>query len=494
MLKNIIVKNSYYDSATLMLLTNKLKEKLGLNSDEVAVMMATEMNKRIISEANLLNEKGNIANSGDMLVAIKCDLDEEKIIQIVNELLIKKETKKHNIDEEINSVYQAIETIKDSNFAVVSLPGAYAAREVKKLLKADKHILLFSDNVSIEDEIKLKDLAISKDLLMMGPDCGTAIINGVGLGFSNKVNSGNIGIVAASGTGLQEVSTIISNLGGGISNAFGTGGRDIKNVVGGKMMLYCLDLLIKDENTNVIVIVSKPPEDEVIEKIKNKLKNVNKPIIACFLGANEDIFKGTNIEYAETLESAAIKALKHEKIEILEKEEKFNNLKNHSKYVRAIYCGGTLAYETLLYFEKNNVDVYSNLSKYKKITSKDRSKFNTVLDMGDDEFTVGKPHPMIDPTLRSERLKKEAQDSEVGVIIADIELGYGSNDNASEILSKDIVEIKENRKDIIFIVVLCASKLDYQDYEKSKEILEKSGAIVVDSNAKAAKIALNLLK
>lgn len=493
MLKNIILKNSYYDSATLMLLTNKLKERLNLNSNEVAVMMATAMNKRIIKDANLLNEDGNNANTGDMLVAIKSDLEENKILEILNELLTKKENKNKNFDEDISSVNQALELVKDSNFAVVSLPGVYAAREVKKLLKADKHVLLFSDNVSIEDEIKLKDIAISRDLLMMGPDCGTAIINGVGLGFSNKVNKGNIGIVAASGTGLQEVSTIISNYGGGISNAFGTGGRDIKNIVGGKMMLYCLDLLIKDENTNVIVIVSKPPENEVIEKIKNKLKNVKKPIIACFLDASEEIFKGTNIEYAETLESAAIKALKYEKIEVLEKKYNFTNLKNSSKYVRAIYCGGTLAYETLLFFEKNNLDVYSNLSKYKKITSKDISKFNTVIDMGDDEFTVGKPHPMIDPTLRSERLKKEAQDNEVGVIIADIELGYGSNDNATEILANDIKEIKNKRNDLIFIVVLCASKLDYQGYDKSKELLEKSGAIVLDSNYKAAKLALNLL-
>lgn len=499
MLKNIILQNRYYDSATLMLLTNKIKEKLNLNSDEIAIMMATEMNKRIISETNLLTDKGVAANAGDVIIAIKSELSDEDIISLIKDLLDKKtEDNKNKNIEEISSVKQAIETYKDFNFVVVSLPGAYAAREVKKLLEADEHVLLFSDNVSLEDEIKLKDLAISKDLLMMGPDCGTAIINGVGLGFSNKINKGNIGIVAASGTGLQEVSTIISNKGGGISQAFGTGGRDIKNAVGGKMMLYCLDLLLKDESTNVIVIVSKPPENMVIEKIKSKLKDCKKPVIACFLGASKEIFDNTNIVYAESLEQAALKALKLDGVSICstETDNCCISYKTEKKYIRGIYCGGTLAYESLLFLEKNGYEVYSNLSKHsdKKLGVKDLSKKHSIIDMGDDEFTVGKPHPMIDPSIRSERLLEESQDKDLAVLLMDVELGYGSNDNAAEILASDIKRIKEKREDIIFIVVLCASVLDYQGYENSKKTLEKTGAIVLDSNAKAIKLAMSIVK
>lgn len=492
MLKNIKIANSYYDSATLMLLTNKLKEKLNLSSEEIAIMMATEMNKRIMDDAKLLNEDGKNANSGDMLIAIKTNLSEDEILKILDETLNKKNKKTKSDNLEINSVNEAIEACPDYNFAVVSLPGAYAAREVKKLLEADKHVLLFSDNVSIEDEIKLKDLAISKNLLMMGPDCGTAIINGIGLGFSNKVNKGNIGIVAASGTGLQEVACLISNNGGGISQAFGTGGRDIQEAVGGKMMLHTLDYLINDDETKTIVLVSKPPAKSVLEKIKDKLKGVNKKIVAVFLGASKDIFEGTNISYAKTLEEAAYLAI-DKKIEENKEEIK---VEKGTKYIRAIYCGGTLAYETLLLLEENNLEVYSNLSKKedKKLNSKSLSKKHTVLDMGDDEFTVGKPHPMIDPSLRSERLIKEALDPETAVIIVDIELGYGSNDNASILLAKDIRKIKEMRPELPIIVTICGSNLDYQGYDKQKNILLSEGAIITNSNAKAIELALKGVK
>lgn len=492
MLKNIKIANSYYDSATLMLLTNKLKEKLNLSSEEIAIMMATEMNKRIMDDAKLLNEDGKNANSGDMLIAIKTNLSEDEILKILDETLNKKNKKTKSDNLEINSVNEAIEACPDYNFAVVSLPGAYAAREVKKLLEADKHVLLFSDNVSIEDEIKLKDLAISKNLLMMGPDCGTAIINGIGLGFSNKVNKGNIGIVAASGTGLQEVACLISNNGGGISQAFGTGGRDIQEAVGGKMMLHTLDYLINDDETKTIVLVSKPPAKSVLEKIKYKLKGVNKKIVAVFLGASKDIFEGTNISYAKTLEEAAYLAI-DKKIEENKEEIK---VEKDTKYIRAIYCGGTLAYETLLLLEENNLEVYSNLSKKedKKLNSKSLSKKHTVLDMGDDEFTVGKPHPMIDPSLRSERLIKEALDPETAVIIVDIELGYGSNDNASILLAKDIRKIKEMRPELPIIVTICGSNLDYQGYDKQKNILLSEGAIITNSNAKAIELALKGVK
>lgn len=492
MLKNIKIQNSYYDSATLMLLTNKFKEKLNLSSEEVAIMMATEMNKRIMKNANLLNEDGQKANSGDMLIAIKTDLEEEEILSMLKEIINKKNNTSKNKMKNIETVEEAVEEYSDYNFAVVSIPGVYAYREVKKLLNSNKHILLFSDNVSLEDEIKLKDLAISKNLLMMGPDCGTAIINGVGLGFSNKVRKGNIGIVAASGTGLQEVATLISNNGGGISQAFGTGGRDIQEIVGGKMMLHTLDYLINDDFTDTIVIVSKPPAKSVLDKIKEKLKNVNKKIVAVFLGAEKNIFLGTNIQYASSLEEAAYMALGLEnKREIVNLE-----LEKGSKYIRAIYCGGTLAYESLLALENKNMNVYSNLSKNvdKKLYSKSLSQKHTVLDMGDDEFTVGKPHPMIDPSLRSERFLKEGLDKETAVIITDIELGYGSNDDATQLLVQDIKKVRKNRPKLPIIVVLCGSKLDYQGYEEQKRLLLNENVIVTTSNYEAISIAINSIE
>lgn len=501
MLKNLIISNKYYDSATLMLLTNQIKENLNLKTNEISVMMGTEMNKKIMENSDLLNEIGKGANSGDILIGIKSALDNQKILNMVDSLLNQEIDNKNSEQLEINSVDDGIKNYKDTNFAVVSLPGSYAAREVKKLLKAKKHVLLFSDNIDIKDEIELKDLAIENDLLMMGPDCGTAIIKGVGLGFSNRVNRGSIGIVAASGTGLQEVATIISNNSGGISYAFGTGGRDIKESVGGRMMLYCLDLLIKDEETETIVIVSKPPSKNVIEKIINKVKNIKKPVVACFLGEDISVLQSTNIVLCETLEETAIKVLELNGIKYsdsfdMDKILKMISSDKKNGYIRGVYCGGTLAYEALLMLEKQNIEIYSNLSKCeeRRLKVNDKSLYNTILDMGEDEYTVGKPHPMINSSSRNEQLLKEAEDESVGIIIADIELGYGANDFAADELGETIKQIKTMRSDLVFIVVICGSKQDYQDYNLKKNLLIMSGAIVVNSNAQGVRLAIELSK
>lgn len=501
MLKNLIISNKYYDSATLMLLTNQIKENLNLKTNEISVMMGTEMNKKIMENSDLLNEIGKGANSGDILIGIKSALDNQKILNMVDSLLNQEIDNKNSEQLEINSVDDGIKNYKDTNFAVVSLPGSYAAREVKKLLKAKKHVLLFSDNIDIKDEIELKDLAIENDLLMMGPDCGTAIIKGVGLGFSNRVNRGSIGIVAASGTGLQEVATIISNNSGGISYAFGTGGRDIKESVGGRMMLYCLDLLIKDEETETIVIVSKPPSKNVIEKIINKVKNIKKPVVACFLGEDISVLQSTNIVLCETLEETAIKVLELNGIKYsdsfdVDKILKMISSDKKNGYIRGIYCGGTLAYEALLMLEKQNIEIYSNLSKCeeRRLKVNDKSLYNTILDMGEDEYTIGKPHPMINSSSRNEQLLKEAEDESVGIIIADIELGYGANDFAADELGETIKQIKTMRSDLVFIVVICGSKQDYQDYNLKKNLLIMSGAIVVNSNAQGVRLAIELSK
>lgn len=501
MLKNLIISNKYYDSATLMLLTNQIKENLNLKTNEISVMMGTEMNKKIMENSDLLNEIGKGANSGDILIGIKSALDDQKILNMVDSLLNQEIDNKNSEQLEINSVDDGIKNYKDTNFAVVSLPGSYAAREVKKLLKAKKHVLLFSDNIDIKDEIELKDLAIENDLLMMGPDCGTAIIKGVGLGFSNRVNKGSIGIVAASGTGLQEVATIISNNSGGISYAFGTGGRDIKESVGGRMMLYCLDLLIKDEETETIVIVSKPPSKNVIEKIINKVKNIKKPVVACFLGEDISVLQSTNIVFCETLEETAIKVLELNGIKYsdsfdMDKILKMISSDKKNGYIRGVYCGGTLAYEALLMLEKQNIEIYSNLSKCeeRRLKVNDKSLYNTILDMGEDEYTVGKPHPMINSSSRNEQLLKEAEDESVGIIIADIELGYGANDFAADELGETIKQIKTMRSDLVFIVVICGSKQDYQDYNLKKNLLIMSGAIVVNSNAQGVRLAIELSK
>ncbi len=504
MLKNIVSKNSYYDSATLMLLSTNIMDNVQ-GVEDVAVMMATDMNKSLMRSSNLLDAEGEKAQANDMIFAIVAK-DQETIDKAVNfakEQLEKREEQEDTESSKIvKSVDIALNKYSNLNMAVVSLPGNYAKREVVKLLKNGVDVLLFSDNVSIEEEIELKDLALENGLLMMGPDCGTAIINGVGLGFANEVRIGDIGLVGASGTGLQEVFTLIDKYGHGISQAYGTGGRDIKSQVGAKMMLEAINRLEKDENTNKIVVISKPPSEDVLNKVVDRLKKSSKEVIACFIGAKKLENLG-NIKQAYSLEEAARLATGY--LEEKELDDKFISqskakLGSSQKYVRGLYAGGTLAYEAMLLLRDEYGHVYSNtpLDKEDLLEDVSKSKEHSVIDLGDDEFTRGKPHPMIDPSLRSKRLLDEARDEEVAVILLDVEIGYGSHANPAEIVSKQVREAREvaksQNRELVFISSICGTEKDYQDYHRQKKILEDAGVFVTHSNREAIRYAIEILR
>ena len=252
-----VVKNAYYDSVTLMSTTVSIKKALNLK--DLVMFMGTDMNKDMMESVGLYDKKFDDATPNDLLIGIEMH---ETIDGWVDQVLDKLSNKTNQNQDQSQTVFKTIsqaKQAKDSNIAIISVPGIYAANEAYKALENNMHVMLFSDNVSVEDEIGLKDLAIKKDLLVMGPDCGTAIINGMGLCFANQVSKGHIGLVAASGTGLQEVTVIIDRFGGGISQAIGVGGRDLSEAVGGKMMLKSIDALSEDDETEVIVLISKPP-------------------------------------------------------------------------------------------------------------------------------------------------------------------------------------------------------------------------------------------
>ena len=270
----------------------------------------------------------------------------------------------------------AVKHLEEANMAIISLPGKYAAYEAKKALNNNLHVMLFSDNVTVEEEIELKKIGRDKGLLVMGPDCGTAIINGVPLCFANVVRRGDIGVVGASGTGTQEITVIIDKMGGGVSQVIGTGGRDLKSEVGGIMMIEGFKALIDDDETKVIVLISKPPAPEVAEKILNMVKNTDKPVVASFIGGDRIEIEKHGAYSSVDLEDAARKAVllsKGEKIEdftgftLTDKEinaivqgecEKFSV---GQKYLRALYTGGTLADEAMKMLGKQGYKIYSNI-------------------------------------------------------------------------------------------------------------------------------------
>ncbi len=509
MLKNVVRKNSYYDSATLMLVSSKVAQQVR-GSKNIAVLMATEMNKELMRGAGLLNEDGEAAAPNDLIFAVRSDTVEEIEAAIASavEILEKKNTERASRNEGRNykTTQEALSALGGADIAVISLPGAFAHFEAKRLLNAGVNILMFSDNVSLENENMLKDLALEKNLLMMGPDCGTAVINGVGLGFSNKVKPGCVGIVAASGTGLQEVMTLVSNFGGGISQALGTGGRDVKEEVGGKMMLHCIDMLEADPRTEIIVIVSKPPAPSVTAKLSERIKKLSKPVVACLLGDTSNLLGDTRCYVAHTLTETAQICLdlvvgkgatipsRGDENEVVRKVKE--GLSGSQKYIRGLYCGGTLSYETQLIIRNALGAVYSNapLNYDFKLHDSQFSREHTVLDLGEDEFTVGQPHPMIEPSLRRERLLREALDPSVAVIALDIYIGYGSHDEAGKLLAEHVTEAREllarEGRSVGFFARICGSFEDYQGYETQKEILEAAGITVFETNEQCARAAV----
>jgi FdrA protein len=508
-----VKKNTYYDSVTLMIVTKELNSISGVK--EVLVGMGTDLNKELTGNLNLMTPEIEELTPNDFYIAVDTEKEEvfEEVVSKVDELLSKK-AESQTSDYQPATFDSAVDALPDANMVVISVPGEYAADEAKKALNKGIHVMLFSDNVPIEKEIELKKLAHEKGLLVMGPDCGTAIINGVPLCFANAVNKGDIGIVGASGTGIQEVSSIIGKLGSGITQAIGTGGRDLRAEVGGIMMIDGIRALQKDPNTEVIVLISKPPAKEIEEKVLNTLKESDKPAVVHFIGGDPEVAKAYGAYAGLTLEDTAYKAValsRGEEVvdvvdftrdkEELEKaaKEEATKFSQGQKYLRGLYSGGTLAYEALQILQEKGIDGYSNIPLKSEFKLEDvfKSKAHTVLDLGEDEFTVGKPHPMIDPSTRIDVILKEAKDPEVAVILLDFVIGYGANrDIVGEILpgiikAREYAE-KEGRH-LTFVAFVCGTNEDPQNLEKCEVTLKENGVYVLPSNAQAVRFSEKLI-
>lgn len=510
MIKGVIKNGVYFDSVTLMIVSKDLNKIDGVSDS--SVVMGTNENKSILKMADLYIDMFNDADDTDMLISI--DAENDKAFQeAVNFIEKELETIRNSSDETSDfapkSFESALKSLPDANLSLISVAGKYAVAEVNKALNANLNVMLFSDNISVEDELAMKQKAVEKALLMMGPDCGTAIINEIPLAFANVVNKGNIGMVAASGTGLQEVSCIISNLGGGISQAIGTGGRDVKKEIGGIMFIEALKALEKDEQTKVITLVSKPPHPEVLEKIASEIKKLSKPVVAIFIGADEKTISASGAIPAVNLEQAAVisvalsknKDYKEALKELDARQEKNKNIakelakNNKGKYIRGLYSGGTLCDEAQLLFKDTLGFTYSNtpLNDDYQLSDIWKSQEHTIIDLGEDEFTAGRPHPMIDFSLRNRRVVDEAKDSETAVILLDVVLGYGSNLSPEEELAPNFEEAKKINPNVAIICSVTGTDKDPQNRAKVKQILEKAGAVVMNTNVEAVELAESVI-
>lgn len=506
--KLVIKKNAYYDSVTLMAISGKITATAGVIGAIVA--MATPLNKELIENLGMLTEEVETLGPNDLVIAIKADSQNscDEAVHMAEESLTQRAAgKKGNKEFNPPSIASAVKVVPDANMALISVPGAYAAREGWQALKNGLHVMMFSDNVSLEDEIALKRYAHKAGLLMMGPDCGTAIINNVGLCFANVVAAGDIGIVGASGTGTQEVLVLVDRFGGGISQALGTGGRDLSEDIGGIMMLDCMAALVRDSSTKVIVLISKPPAKTVTDKILEQVKLSPKPVVVCFINGDAAAVEKAGGYFASTLEEAARKAVSLSKGNISQAgdlderslqelaADRQSKLSAGQRYVRGLFCGGTLCDEALHIVKGKTGTVYSNIAKQAeyKLTDPHVSKQHTFIDLGDDMFTVGRPHPMIDPSLRLDRLVEEAKDPTVAVILLDVILGLGSHADPAGVTLPAIIQAKriaqEAGRYLEVIAYVCGTGKDPQGLVSQEQKLAAAGVTLLKSNARAAQLA-----
>ncbi len=499
-----ILKNEYRDSVFLMRINDQVERMSGVK--RAAVMMGTDANKDLMKEAGLYIDQVKDAGPNDLVIVLEA-YDKgsgEEALSKAQELTSKIEKGTRIEEEPYRSLRSAVSFEPDIDLVLISTPGEYAYREAMRALLLGKHAMVFSSNVPIEKEARLKELAERKNLLLMGPDAGTAIVGGVGLGFFNVVKEGPVGIVGAAGTGIQEVSSVLGLSGVGISAAIGTGSNDISETIGGKTMLMGLSMLDLHTETKTITIISKPPSKSVAEKVIQRAHESKKPVILNFIG-NEDFSQSENVDFAFTLEEAAYKSC----LKATGKEMKLvdwvnsNKLKEASDmlrpdqiFVRGLFSGGTINYESQAIFRKAGRSVWSNspLDKSKKIGGFDSSREDTFIDMGSEEYVRGVPHPMIDFRFRKERIIKEAQDKSVGVILLDIILGYGANmDPASEVV-ESVSKARSINKSLVFISSIVGTESDPQGINKQVKTLTEAGIIVTPTSARAADIALKIIE
>lgn len=518
MKKTLVKKDSYYDSVFLMLMSRELKASPGVV--DAIVAMGTAMNLELLQSMGFEASERVGVTPNDLLIAVDCaDVEAiEKAMAAAKRVLGKKAKPVGggNAASQPTSLRSAVERVPGANLAIISVPGAYAVNEARKALELGLHVMLFSDNVALEDEIALKTLSRQKGLLLMGPDCGTAIINGKPLCFANNVKRGPVGVIGASGTGIQEVTCLVDRAQSGISQAIGTGGRDLKNEqVGGATVLMAIEALAHDAETQVIVVISKPPAQAMAERVIAALERTGKPAVVHFIGLKPEASRaGAGVRFATNLEETAGMAvalatsrpyqprtftLPVAAIDaIVERETK--GIRDSQKFIRGYYTGGTLADEAWILLHQLTGAVFSNNQTDPKFIPPDpqTSVGHTVVDLGDDVFTVGRPHPMIDPSTRTDRILAELKDAEIAVVLVDVVLGYGSHEDPAGALVPALIALREAaHKRGGYVPVLASitgTQRDFQNFAAQQAKLEAIGCVVLPSNYQASMLAVKILE
>ena len=501
-IKAEIRSGTYYDSAVLMQLQRSLAGLAGVQ--DAGVVMGTESNKELLAHIQLVSDEVTASKPDDLVIVVRAE-DEKAALEAlgkVDELLTRR---KGGVDQEYRprSLEKAAEMLPDASWVLISVAGRYAAGVAREALRQGKHVFLFSDNVSVEEEISLKQMSSEAGLLVMGPDCGTAIISGMGLGFANKVRKGPIGVVAAAGTGLQQVASRIHQLGGGITQGIGTGGRDLSEKVGAVTFLQAIDLLSRDPDTKVICLVSKPPAPKVADEVLKAARNAGKPVVVNFIARAITSQRIDNLYFAGSLDDAAALSVKLANSDAKVEDASDLGLERFApgqKYLRGLFSGGTLAYEAQHILANYLPKVYANapINKELKLPNSFVSQEHCIVDLGEDEFTVGRLHPMMDNELRIRRLLEEAADPSVAVIMLDVVIGFGSHPDPASELAPAVAKAKQMAKEagryLEVVAVVTGTDEDPQNLNSQLDQLKAAGTKVNTSNEEVVRYVGRLLR
>lgn len=485
---------AYHDSIVLMQLRVALAELPDVH--DAGAVMGTPGNLDLLRDGGLLPPDLGDPAADDLVVVVRAEDEEaaERALDRVDELLTRRRSESGR-ELRPRSLASALRSLPEAGWVLVSVPGRYAADVAREALDRGRHVFLFSDNVEIEDEVALKTQAAAAGLLVLGPDCGTALVAGAGLGFANRVRRGPVGLVAASGTGLQTVASRLHALGTGVSHALGTGGRDLSAEVGGATALQAVDLLGRDPATEVLVLVSKPPAPEVTARVlaalQDTARSTGKPAVVCLLGRALPFRRLGGLHFASSLTEAAETAAGlvggGPNAAAVPAAPEAAPLAGE---LRGLFSGGTLAQEALVGWTALFGPVTSNLEAPGSLPwrSSNPVEGHLLLDLGDDELTAGRPHPMIDPAAVTQRLEREARNPHVAAVLLDVVLGDGAHPDPASVLGPGIRAVRETRSGLEVVTVLVGTDEDPQDLETQRERLEEAGARVVTDLAAAQEI------
>jgi FdrA protein len=391
------------------------------------------------------------------------------------------------------TIGEAAARLPEANVAVVSVPGPYAAVAAHSALSAGLHVLLFSDNVPLAEEVELKDRARRLGLLLMGPGAGTAVLAGVGLGFANAVVPGPVGVVAAAGTGAQEVMSLLDRWGIGVSQVIGVGGRDLSAAVGGLMACEAVRALDADPGTEVILLVSKPPDPDVARTVVGASRATS--VVAACLGMSAPDGRIGTALLADTLEQGALQVAEILRQPVPETvrglseavETAAARLASVRRAVRGFFTGGTLCYEAQVVLSRALGPVYSNIPLRPDLGLPAPPGAHICLDLGEEEYTKGRPHPMIDPAARTEIMRAEAFGDDIAAVLLDVVLGYGSHPDPAGEIAGTCADLAASGTVVIAYVL--GARADRQGLDRQRRTLRDAGAIVTDSAAEAARVA-----